>query len=114
MQVKMILRKPFLYDKYRNAKFEYFEHLDLCKFDPQTDLNFDEGLKEIHKSLSKYPDEVKRDISEELDIPLITPQLLLRSKSRNAIPLRINQDWTGGEVSNTIDKTPRRNIHFQK
>lgn len=35
MQVKMILKSPFLYEKYRNAKFEYFEHLSICKFDPK-------------------------------------------------------------------------------
>ena len=66
MQVKMILRRPFLYQKYKNAKFEYFEHLNIWKFDPPLEervrrkkyksLSLDKGWKEtLNKDLAENP-----------------------------------------------------------
>jgi len=50
-QLKMILRKPYLHQKYRNANFEFFEHLDLSKFDPKEKIKEPE-IKKKHPTLS--------------------------------------------------------------
>lgn len=66
MQVKMILRKPFLYQKYKNAKFEYFKHLDICKFDPPLGLKM---KRKNCKSLSlerEDKDSLNKDIAEKV------------------------------------------------
>jgi hypothetical protein len=35
IQIKQILRVPYLYMKYKNAKFSEFKDLDICKFTPR-------------------------------------------------------------------------------
>ncbi|CAI2386372.1 unnamed protein product [Moneuplotes crassus] len=83
MQMKMILRRPYLHEQYRKAHFELFNNLDLCKFERNIKV-----MRRRKKVRSKSP-ETKNEI---LDIPLTTPKVFLESQSRKELTVKHNQD----------------------